>query len=125
MPKDDAGEVHKPNLEAMAKLFGSLRKLNEDGAKIRGDMSADWKVIEQDYHCNKRAAKQLLKLKYESSESRDDYLRTLMPGLVVLGILPEEDLIDLMGGDDAPGVKRTAKAMGLENLAASQGAAVQ
>lgn len=120
-----SGEVPKPNLDAMNKQFTSIRKSNEDNAKIRGDLSADWKTIEQDFHCNKRAAKQLFKLKYETEETREDYLRTLLPGLVACGILPREDLVDLMGGEDAPGVRPLSRAMGLENLAAADGSAVQ
>lgn len=125
MPREISGEVPQPDLDRMNKAFPGLRKSGEDSAKIRGDMSADWKTIESDFHCNKRAAKQLFKLKYETEETRDDFLRTFLPGLVACGILPKDDLVDMMGGPDAPGVANIAKGLGVESLAAAEGAAVQ
>lgn len=120
------GEVVKPDLKKMKKLFQTdLVRSNEQAAKIRGDQSAAWKMIEQDYHCNKRAAKFLLKLLSESEETRHDVFSTLIPGLIELDLIPREDLADMMGADVDldTGVKRAApkpKPMGAEGMPALQ-----
>lgn len=117
------GEVVKPDLKKMKKAFQTdLMPATEKAAKIRGDQSAAWKIIETDYHCNKRAAKILLKLMGESEETREDVLRTLIPGLIECDLIPREDLADMMGADvdlDA-GVKRQPKPMGTEGVPALQ-----
>lgn len=112
-----SGELVKPDLKKMKSIFlRDLKPAGEQAAKIRGDQSTAWKSVEQDCHCNKRAAKQLLKLMGESEETREDFLRTFLPGLVELNLMPEEDLVDLMG-EDAP--KPSArKPMGTEGMPA-------
>lgn len=107
----------------MKSLFLSdLKPASEKAAKIRGDQSAAWKAIETDYHCNKRAAKALLKLMGESEELRDDFLRTFLPGLKELNLVPSEDLVDLMDGEGGlmAGIVAGAKPMGTEGLPALQ-----
>lgn len=126
MPKRDqsAAEVQQPDLARMKSiLVHDLKPANEQSAKIRGDQSAAWKTIENDCHCNKRAAKALFKLMGESDELRDDFLRTFLPGLKELNLLPSEDLVDMMDGtDDEPGlmagIVAGQKPMGAEGLAA-------
>lgn len=116
-------EVHKPDLKKMKSIFlRDLMPAGEKAAKIRGDQSAAWKTIEADCHCNKRAAKQLLKLLGESEETREDYLRTLIPGLKVLNLLPEDDLVDLMDGESEPDVSAisSTRALGTEGMPALQ-----
>lgn len=125
MPKDNGQTstvVVKPDLKKMKSIFlRDLMPSGEKAAKIRGDQSAAWKMIEADCHCNKRAAKQLLKLMGESEETRDDFMRTFLPGLAELGLFPAEDLADLMGDAGAPdlGVVKAAKG------APAEGAALQ
>lgn len=107
-------EVPRPDFKRMAKVMTKdLKPLSEEGAKVRGDQSAAWKVIADDCHCNKRAAKALFKLLYESDETRDDYLRTFLPGLKALGLIPENDLVDI-----AEGVTPATKPMGTDAMAA-------
>lgn len=125
-PQQDSNEVHQPDIAKMKSIFiRDLRPAGEQSAKIRGDQSAAWKAVENDCHCNKRAAKALLKLMGESEELRDDYLRTFLLGLKELELVPSEDLVDLMEGDgEKPGLMAGIiagkKPMGTEGLAALQ-----
>ena len=68
----------------------------------RGNLSAAWRAIEEQCHCNKAAAKLLHKLHGMSEEQRDDYLRTLYGGMQAMGIGISQDLVDKMTGSDAP-----------------------
>lgn len=123
---DDVTIIHQPDLKGMMKVFkGDLKPLSEESAKTRGEQSAAWKTIEKDLHCHKKAAKQLFILSGASEEERAEYLRTFLRGVIACGILPANDLVDIMGGEKAPGVAEMKTAMGVENLAASEGASVQ
>jgi len=97
------GEVPKPDFERAIKIIrNDLNPLSEESAKTRGDQSAAWKTIEKDCHCNKKAMKQVHALMRMDPELRDDYLRTLYGGMQAAGIGITNDLVDQMGGDDAP-----------------------
>jgi len=97
------GEVPKPDFERAIKIIrNDLNPLAEESAKTRGDQSAAWKTIEKDCHCNKKAMKQVHALMRMDPELRDDYLRTLYGGMQAAGIGITNDLVDQMGGDDAP-----------------------
>jgi hypothetical protein len=104
MPKEEkSAEIHQPDFEKMKRIFTrDLRPSEEKAAKIRGDQSTAWKAIENDCHCNKRAAKLLLKLHGQSDEERDDFLRTLYGGMQALGIALTRDLVDQAEGVEAP-----------------------
>lgn len=122
-PEQTSSEVAQPDLKRMKAIFTSdLKPASEKAAKIRGDQSHAWKTIENDCHCNKRAAKALLKLMTESEELRDDFLRTFLPGLKELDLVPSEDLVDMMdGGEGQPGlmagiVAGSKKPMGTEGM---------
>lgn len=121
--KDQPAEVMQPDLKKMKSIFlRDLKPSGEQAAKIRGDQSAAWKAIENDCNCNKRAAKSLLKMFGESEELREDFLRTFIPGLLELNLLPREDLADMMGPDvdlDS-GVQRNRRPMGAEGMPALQ-----
>lgn len=106
--KDEAApvasiEVEKPDFErAISVLASSITPSEEEGASIRGDLSAAWKVIEKDCHVNKAAAKQYHSLARMSPEKRDDYLRSLYGLMQAGGIGISQDLVDQMGGEAAP-----------------------
>lgn len=96
-------EVHAPDFQKMKSIFlNDIDPSVEKNAKSRGDLSAAWKAIEEDCHCNKRAAKLLHRLHGESEETRDDFLRTLYGGMQALGIGISQDLVDRMTGGEAP-----------------------
>lgn len=96
-------QIHAPDFEKMKRIFTrDIKPAEEKNAKARGDLSAAWKAIEEDCHCNKKAAKLLHKLYNESEETRDDFLRTLYGGMVALGIGISQDLVDKMSDSEAP-----------------------
>jgi hypothetical protein len=107
MPKTAAAqavtEVIAPDFQKMKRIFlTDLKPADEKSAKVRGDLSAAWASIERDCHVNKRAAKLLFRLQSEREELRDDFLRSLYGGMKALGIGISQDLVDKMGGEDAP-----------------------
>jgi hypothetical protein len=120
MPKDnETTEVVAPDFQKMKRIFlHDLKPADERNAKTRGDLSAAWGAIEKDCHVNKRAAKLLFRLNGESDETRDDFLRSLYGGLRELGIGISQDLVDKMGGDEAPTMPTVDKSggMGADNL---------
>lgn len=114
--KDDGpqngGEIIKPDFERAIKVItNDLNPLLEKSAKVRGDQAAGWKVIEDDCHCNKKAAKDFHKLLRMDPELRDDYFRTLRGLLDVSGLGISRDLVDEAEGKEAspviPTVDRT------------------
>lgn len=121
-PEQTSNEVAQPDLARMAKIFaGDLKPAEEKSAKTRGEQSAAWKTIEKDCHCNKKAAKALFSLQGMSEELRDDFLRTFLPGLKALDLVPSEDLVDMMDGDgESPGlmagIVAGKKPMGAEGM---------
>lgn len=120
MAKDDDTVIHAPDFEKMKRIFTrDIKPAEEKNAKARGDLSAAWKAIEEDCHCNKKAAKLLHKLYNESEETRDDFLRTLYGGMQALGIGISQDLVDKMQDSDAPEMPVVAASTGAgtENLA--------
>lgn len=101
--KDQVKEVHAPDFAKMKRIFlHDIKPAEEKNAKARGDLSAAWKAIEDDCHCNKAGAKLLHKLHGMSEETRDDFLRTLYGGMQALGIGISQDLVDQMNDQDAP-----------------------
>lgn len=106
--KDEAApvasiEVETPDFQrAISVLASSITPSEEEGASIRGDLSAAWKVIEKDCHVNKAAAKHYHSLARMSPEKRDDYLRSLYGLMQAGGIGISQDLVDQMGGEAAP-----------------------
>lgn len=109
--KDEAHEIPKPDFERAIRILKSdLNPLTEEGAKIRGDQAASWKMIEKDCHCNKKAMKAVHSLMRMDPELRDDYLRTLYGGMEAAGIGISEDLVDQMEGDEAPAMPTRKKA---------------
>lgn len=97
------GEVPQPDFErAINVLKADLNPLTEEGAKIRGDQAAAWKIIEKDCHCNKKAMKALHGLMRMDPELRDDYLRTLYGGMQAAGIGISQDMVDKAEGKIPP-----------------------
>lgn len=100
--KDQAGEAAKPDFaKALRIIAGDIKPAEEKNASARGDLSAAWKTIEDECHCNRQAAKAFAKLRGMSEEKRDDYLRTLYGLMQEGGIGISEDLVDLMGDGEA------------------------
>lgn len=104
--KDDGpqngGAITPPDFEKALKVItNDLNPLLERSAKVRGDQAAAWKVIEDDCHCNKKAAKDFHKLLRMDPELRDDYFRTLSGLLELAGVGISRDLVDQAEGGDA------------------------
>lgn len=114
--KDDGpqngGAITPPDFEKALKVItNDLNPLIERGAKVRGDQAAAWKVIEDDCHCNKKAAKDFHKLLRMDPELRDDYFRTLSGLLELSGIGISRDLVDQAeGGEVKPVIPIVDKA---------------
>lgn len=98
--KEDAHEVKQPDFEgALRILRGDVNPSTEESAKIRGDLSAAWKAIEKDMHCNKKGAKFVHSLIRMDVQVRDDVLRTVFGLMKTAEIGISEDLVALMGDD--------------------------
>ena len=96
-------QIMAPDFDKMKRIFrADIAPTLEKNAKLRGDLSAAWKMIEDSCHLNKKAAKLLLKLSQETEETRDDFLRTLYGGMKAMGIGISQDLVDKMNDADAP-----------------------
>jgi hypothetical protein len=100
---DASGDAKKPDFtRAIEVMRGDIAPAIEDGAKTRGDLSAAWKVIEKDCHCNKAAAKSVNAMLGMTTEKRDDYLRSLYGLMKEAGIGISPDMVDAMGDGEAP-----------------------
>lgn len=101
--EEQASEILQPDFEkAIRILQNDVRPAEEKNATSRGDLSAAWKAIEDDCHCNKAAAKTYYKLAGMSDEKRGDFLRTLYGMMKAANMGISADLVDRMGDDDAP-----------------------
>jgi hypothetical protein len=112
-------EIKKIDAERVLKVLAhDVAPAEEGNASSRGDLSAAWKIIEDECGCNKAAAKQYYKLSRMSEELRDDYLRTLYTLMEAGGIGISQDLVDKMKGQGAPTMPTTnTKGLGADNLA--------
>ncbi len=113
--------VEKPDFERAIKvLTNDVHPANEKSAKSRGDLSAAWKVIEDDCHVNKKAAKLYFDLAGASEEKKDDFLRSLYGLMTAGGMGISADLVDRMEGEgEAPAmpiVQRADDGAGLATL---------
>lgn len=97
------GEIIQPDFErALRVLTHDVKPAEESNAESRGDLSAAWKIIEDECHCNKPATKFFHKLVGMSEEKRDDILRTLYGLMRFSGIGVKRDLVDQAEGIEAP-----------------------
>ncbi len=99
--KDEAKVVEKSpttniNFEKLKELADALMKQREVIAGENQEAGAIVKSAEKDYGANAAAFKSLVKLAKMSEEGRSDYLRTLLPGLSAMGLMPRNDLVDMM-----------------------------
>jgi len=103
-PKDDTGNgPAEPDFSGAAELIRkSINPDKEELSKIQGDLSADWKRVQDQYHVNKKGAKDAAKMLTMSTETRDDYLRSLYGMMKAFGIGISADLVDAMGDGNAP-----------------------
>ena len=100
---DQVEQVMTPDFERGLNILRSdLNPLTEESAKIRGDQSAAWKMIEKDCHLNKKGAKFVHSLMRMDPEIRDDVLRTVYGLMKAAKIGISRDLVDQMGKGDAP-----------------------
>jgi hypothetical protein len=101
--QDEVTEIVKPDFERAIKVMtNDIHPQNEKNATARGELSAGWKIIEDDCHVNKTAAKFYYKLTGMSEEKKDDVLRSLF-GLMRTGNMGlSADLVDRMGDGEAP-----------------------
>lgn len=115
-------EILKPDFaRAIKVLTHDVKPAEEHNAESRGDLSAAWKIIEDECRCNKAAAKAFNKLFNMSEEKRDDYLRTLYGLMAEAKIGISADLVDRMGDGEAPSMPVVERhGMGAENLATVQ-----
>lgn len=109
--KDDEVELIKtPDFKRAIKVItNDVEPQDERNAKARGEMSAAWKIVEDECHVNKAAAKDFRKIRNMSDELRDDYLRSLYGLISEDGIGISSDLVDAMGDNDAPSMPVTER----------------
>jgi hypothetical protein len=97
-------EIQKPDFErAIRVLNHDIKPTEEKNAESRGDLSAAWKIIADECHVNKSAAKAFHKLATASAEKKDDWLRSFYGLCQAAGLGISADLVDRMGQDgEAP-----------------------
>lgn len=104
--KKDEGVTNGPADPDFAGAAALIRKEispdKEDLSKLQGDLSASWKRVEDQFHVNKKGAKDAAKMLGMSVETRDDYLRSLYGMMQAFGIGISADLVDAMGDGQAP-----------------------
>ena len=94
-----AADANKPDFaRAIRVMANDIKASDEANAQTRGDLSAAWKVVEEECRCVKGAAKVFFKLRGMSHETRDDYLRTLYGLMSEEGIGISRDLVDQAEG---------------------------
>ena len=94
-----AVKANAPDFErAIRVMKNDIAPIEDANSQSRGDLSAAWKVIADDCHVNKRAAKYFLKLHGASDELRDDELRSLYGLMQAAGIGITRDLVDQAEG---------------------------
>lgn len=102
--KDEAsnGPAEPDFAGAAALITAEIRPDKEDLSKIQGDLSASWKRVEDQFHVNKKAAKDAAKMLGMSPETRDDYLRSLYGMMRAFNVGISADLVDAMGEGNVP-----------------------
>lgn len=97
-------EIRTIDAERVIKiLVNDIHPQSERNAKSRGELSAAWKIIEDECACNKSAAKLYFKLTGMSDETKDDFLRSLYLLMKTGGLGISADLVDRMEGEgEAP-----------------------
>lgn len=101
---DEVEEIAKPDFERAIKVMtNDIHPQNERNASSRGELSAAWKIIDDECHVDKAAAKFYFKLTGMSDERRDNLLRSLF-GLMQTGNMGiSADLVDRMEAEgEAP-----------------------
>lgn len=81
---------------------GKVHKLEEFISTKAGDLSAVYQQIQKDFHGNLKAVKLCRQLSTMTTDKAFDFMRTFMPLAKALGLIPSEDLVDLMGGVEEP-----------------------
>lgn len=112
-------ELIKPDFErAIRVLTNDIHPAEEKNAASRGDLSAAWKVVEDDCHVNKGAAKLYYRLTSMSDEKKDDFLRSLYGLMETGGMGISADLVDRMETDgETPKMPVSGGATAKEGLA--------
>ena len=100
---DEVLEIQTPDYERAIKvLTHDVHPQSEKNASARGELSAAWRIIEDECHVEKRAAKLYFKLTGMSDEAKDDFLRSLYGMMKTGGLGISADLVDRMGDGEAP-----------------------
>lgn len=87
----------EPDFELAAKIIREqIAPDRENVRSMQGDLSAEWKRVEDVAHVNRKAAKDALRISQMSQENMSDYLRSLLGMMPVLGIAIQQDLVDGM-----------------------------
>jgi len=92
--------VVAPDFEwAIRVMKSDIKPAEESNAETRGDLSAAWKIVEDECHVHKGAAKVFRKQCLEASEDKkDDFLRSLYGLMKAAGIGISRDLVDQAEG---------------------------
>ncbi len=98
---NDNEKMAEPDFEAAAKLLKTaISNSNDAKQKALGDLSASWKRIEDNFHVNKKAAKDILKVAAMSAGTAQDYWRSFFGMMRAMGLGVSADLVDKMQGID-------------------------
>lgn len=81
---------------------GEVHKLEEKIQTAAGSLSKVYERIVKDYHGNAKAVKLCRSLAVMSTDKAYDFMRTFVPLAKSMGLYPEDDLVDMAGGDDKP-----------------------
>lgn len=103
-----------PKIDKIAPLIAKDGKIDKEEEKLQKSRSAlgnVYKQIEADFHGNRAAVKQVRKLLTGTTDAAYDFMRTFMRLADHFGLIPEDDLVDMMENrpkeepDEDPGVR--------------------
>ncbi|WP_426163047.1 hypothetical protein [Sandarakinorhabdus sp. DWP1-3-1] len=105
--KPDNEQMDKPDFDrALRVLRGDIKPAMEGMAETRGGVSAAWKVIADECHVHKAAARFFqTHVMAASTDKREDVLRSLFGLCQAAEIQVEVDLVDMSGAPAAPAIK--------------------
>jgi hypothetical protein len=99
--KDSGQPFLTPKFDKITPLLehnGKVHKLEEAIATKAGELSQVYETIKKDFHGNPGAVKLCRRLANMTTDKAFDFMRTFMPLAKSLGLVPSEDLVDLMAG---------------------------
>ena len=97
--KDGDNGPPAPDFDRAAKiLLEDVNARTSQASKANSEKGAALKVVQDECHCNKDAAKKALAVSQLSPELQSDWLRTFIGMMVPLNIAIRRDLVDLAEG---------------------------